>query len=209
MATIMDAQGHEHKVTSQGQGNLNTVLGAVGTAGALNMFGNSCGNGVLGGLFGGNNYNSGNCPITEKEFQWAQAYNTKQSEVDMLKSDQRTDGKLLEIYREIDRRFTTTGETIASLASGQAVINQKLNDTIVALDSKIDTSIAAIDAKINCNVASIYREIDCRTLPLEKKVPLDSICPQAAPLHPDVQQVQLVSVMSALQALTEAVAAKK
>jgi hypothetical protein len=43
---IKGMNGEEHNVTSQGQGALNTVLGAVGTYGALN-------NGALGGLLGG------------------------------------------------------------------------------------------------------------------------------------------------------------
>jgi hypothetical protein len=42
----------EHKeYTSSAQGNLNTVLGAIGTFGTLN--GGGCGTGGLGGLFGG------------------------------------------------------------------------------------------------------------------------------------------------------------
>ena len=43
---IKSADGHESNVTGQGQGNLNTVLGAIGTYGALNS-------GALGGLLGG------------------------------------------------------------------------------------------------------------------------------------------------------------
>lgn len=38
---------HENKYTSQGQGALNTVLGAIGTAGATGILGN------VGGIFGG------------------------------------------------------------------------------------------------------------------------------------------------------------
>lgn len=201
---IKSAEG-THNVTSQGQGTLNTVLGG---AALLNSMNNGCNNGgFLSNIFGGNCNND--CHITEKEFQWAQAYNSKQSEVDMLKSDQRTDGKLLELYRELDRRFTLTGNEIATIAATQAVTNEKLNGTIALLDSKIDNSVSALDGKINCNVAAIYREIDCRTIPLEKKVPLSSICPEAMPKCPDVQQVQLVNVLTAIQALTEAVAAKK
>ena len=45
---IKGMNGENYSVTGMGQGNLNTVLGAIGTAGAL---GN--GNGLLGGLFGG------------------------------------------------------------------------------------------------------------------------------------------------------------
>ncbi len=149
------------------------------------MNNNGCNDGLLGGLFGGRN--NGNCHVTEKEFAWAQAYNTKQSEVDMLKSDQRTDGKLLELYREIDRRFTLTGNEIASIAANQAVTNQKLVDNIASIDQKID-----------CNVAAIYREIDCRTLPLEKKVPLTSVCPLPQPACPPVVDVNIVEIANQL-----------
>lgn len=41
---IKGMDGQEHNVTGQGQGNLNTVLGAIGTAGVLG--GNRCGGGL-------------------------------------------------------------------------------------------------------------------------------------------------------------------
>lgn len=79
--------GEEHSVTSQGQGNLNTVLGAIGTAGALGIMGNGCGNGFLGGLFGGNGNCNGSCPVTEKEFAWAERYNQAIAENSRLSSE--------------------------------------------------------------------------------------------------------------------------
>ena len=70
---IKSADGHESNVTGQGQGNLNTVLGAIGTYGALNS---GALNGLLGGLGGGcnNGWNRNGCgcspvdvPITRYE----------------------------------------------------------------------------------------------------------------------------------------------
>ncbi len=157
---IKGYDGHEHNVTSQGQGTYNTVAGSLGIASFLGLNANNVfgGNGCGGGIFnrGGGN---GDCYISEKEFNWAQAYNTKQSEVDMLKSDQRTDGKLLDLYREIDRRFTVTGTEIATIAATQAVTNEKLNGTIALLDTKIDGSIAALNCKMSSDVASLYKDI--------------------------------------------------
>ena len=209
MPTIMDAHGKEHKVRSNGQIDFATVGGAGGIgwlAEKAGLFNNGCcGNG--GGLFGGNNNNG--CYVTEKENAWIQAYNAKNSEVDMLKSDIRTDGKILDLYnytngelrrieRETDARFTATGASIAELAAKQAVTNEKLNGTISLLDAKIDASVAALDGKINCNVAAIYKEIDCRTMPLEKKVPLSSICPRPQPACEPVVNVDIVGIANEL-----------
>ena len=50
----LDVNGKNYSVTSQGQGNLNTVLGSLGAASFLGLGANGCGNGILGGMFGGN-----------------------------------------------------------------------------------------------------------------------------------------------------------
>ena len=85
---IKGMNGENYSVTGMGQGNLNTVLGAIGTAGAL---GN--GNGLLGGLFGGNcNYRnqpvevitSDDKPITRKEAEMMQTIGAKDSEIALL-----------------------------------------------------------------------------------------------------------------------------
>lgn len=69
----------EHKeYTSSAQGNLNTVLGAIGTVGAFN--GGCGGNGVLGGLFGGGCNNN--------KMQELYAENSQ------LKADRYTDNKM-------------------------------------------------------------------------------------------------------------------
>ena len=50
----LDVNGKNYSVTGQGQGNLNTVLGSLGAASFLGLGANGCGNGILGGMFGGN-----------------------------------------------------------------------------------------------------------------------------------------------------------
>ena len=63
---IKGMDGQEHNVTGQGQGNLNTVLGAIGTAGVLG--GNRCGGGLFGGLFGGGC--NDNCDTVSHGVNW-------------------------------------------------------------------------------------------------------------------------------------------
>ncbi len=172
--------GHDYNVASNQKANTALGLGIAGAALGLGVLnGNGCNNGLLGGILGGNNRHD--CYVTEKEFNWSNAYQQKNAEVDMLKSDQRTDGKLLELYRELDRRFTTTGEVIASISSNQAVINQKLTDNIAFTDSKIDSTNAAT----RCWVEANY-------VPGKLVMPLDSICPRAQPACPEVVNVDIV-----------------
>lgn len=71
---IKGMDGHEANVTSQGQGTLNTILGSIGTLGAIQN-NNGCGGGLFGGILGGNGNGNGNGCVSEKEFAWAEKYN--------------------------------------------------------------------------------------------------------------------------------------
>lgn len=171
---------------SNGKGNLGVTLGSIGTG--LSLL-----NGGL-GLLGNiqqpqNNGNNGGCsddqPVTRYEMGMMERINKLESEKDALKSDQKTDGKILELYKYVEQqfgkdrennnyRFTATGQQIADLAANQAVVNQRITDNLAFVDSKIDNVYKDMD----CRFRSVYQEIDCKTLPLEKVVPMSAICPQ-------------------------------
>lgn len=93
----MDVNGKN--VTSQAQGNLNSVLGGIGAGGAL------FGNGWLSNLFGGNN--NRNCcspddmPISRYEANMLMALGNKDSEIALLKADKYTDQKIVEAYKDL------------------------------------------------------------------------------------------------------------
>lgn len=87
----------EANVTTQGQGTLNTVLGAVGSAGAL---------GLLSGLLGnGNNRNGArnpdDKPVTRYEMSLIRESIAKDNEITLLKSQQYTDRCMAGVQQQI------------------------------------------------------------------------------------------------------------
>lgn len=168
---------------SKGVANAGLATGIIGSA--LGLLNGGLGNNLIG--CGNRMADNGNCmagvcsenmPVSRYELDQERKISQLQSEKDMLLSDQRTDGKILELYQYVEQqltkdresnsaRFTETGRTIADLAAKQAVANQQITDNLAFVDSKIDNAVTAI-----------YKEIDCKTLPLEKKLSINSICPQ-------------------------------
>lgn len=98
--TIKGQNGESYSATSQGQGNLNTVLGAIGTYGAL-------GGGMLGNLFGGGCNNnrpvevitSEDKPISRYEAKMMQELSAKDGKISLLESQVYTDQKLTEVTK--------------------------------------------------------------------------------------------------------------
>lgn len=106
--------------TSKGQGALNTVLGSIGTAGAVGLL-----NGGLGGLFGGNNYVCGdNQPINRYEAAQNAKIAELETEVKLRDANIYTDGKMLQLYQYVDGELRDVRATL----SAQAVHNQKTAD---------------------------------------------------------------------------------
>ena len=118
---------NDKHVTSQAQGNLNTVLGAVGTAGAL-----MGGNGFLGNLFGnrngcGNNDCGCGCsdnqPVTRYDANLLLALNAKDAEIANLKSDQYTDKKIVEVTQYLDGKINSLAAEVRANKEAQCQIN--------------------------------------------------------------------------------------
>ena len=141
---------NDKHVTSQAQGNLNTVLGAVGTAGAL-----MGGNGLFGNLFGnrngcGNNdcgcgYGcSDNQPVTRYDANLLLALNAKDAEIANLKSDQYTDKKIVEVTQYLDGKinslaaeFRANKEAQCQINTQQAVYNGANTATLQCMQGQI------------------------------------------------------------------------
>lgn len=85
--------------TSKGQGALNTVLGSIGTAGALGVL-----NGGLGGIFGSNC--GGNCSENQLVNRYEAGQNATiselRSQIALRDSNTYTDSKLLDLYKFFD-----------------------------------------------------------------------------------------------------------
>ena len=162
---VKSSDGYEVKVPSQGQVNLNTVLGAVGAYGAVGGF-NGCGGGLLGNLFGGWNRNGNGCncadvPVTRYEMAMEQAIAAKDSEIALLKSNTYQDQKSLELYRYIDGKFS---EIQANLAA-QAVTNTSFNSALAATDYKFTQAIALEAERRQCADCKIVNYVNSTFAP--------------------------------------------
>lgn len=173
MSHIKTMEGYDVKVPSQGQVNLNTVLGALGTAGfaGLNV------QNLLGGLFGGGSnaqtamllatmMQSQQAPrcaedhcITRYDLQQEKEIASKDSKIALLEANVYNDQKSLELYRYIDGKLND----INARLSAQDVRNQGVADAFRELQKDIDCKVAleaerreCADGNIVCYANSVF-----------------------------------------------------
>lgn len=174
MTHVRTSEGYDVKVPSNGQVNLNTVLGALGTAGfvGLNL------KDIVGGLFNRGAFNGmgleaimgmlipmltamgcqRNEPachedhfITRHEFGLEKELAAKDSKIALLESTIFTDKKSLELHQYVDGQLKEVREFICE----QKVRNQGVGDAVRELDKKIDYSIALEAERRKCADNSI------------------------------------------------------
>lgn len=111
----------EYNVTGQGQGNMNTVFGAVGAANALGLFNN----GGIGGLFGGNRppMSDGDRPVTRYEMGLIRDAIGKDNEIALLKSQQYTDRAMTGVQAQIGQQVAWNAVQGANIANMQNMLN--------------------------------------------------------------------------------------
>lgn len=159
---VKSADGYEVKVPNQGQVNLNTVLGAIGTYGVLSGSMGCNGNGFLGNLFGGNRGCScADNPVTRYELAMEQAIAAKDSEIALLKSNTYQDQKSLELYRYIDGKFSEIQATLAA----QAVTNTSFNSALAATDYKFTQAINLEAERRQCADCKIVNYVNSTFAP--------------------------------------------
>ena len=120
----------EVNVASQGQSTLNTVLGAVGTAGSL---------GILGGILNPRNQqpqNEGDRPVTRYEMGLIRESIAKDNEITLLKSQQYTDRAMAGVQQQIGMQQTWNAVQQQNIA----VMQKQLGDI-----TKFVVPIASID----------------------------------------------------------------
>lgn len=125
---IKGHDGESHNVTSQGQGNLNTVLGAVGAYGTL-------ANGGLGNLFGGGwGYNrnaplevvtSDDRPISRYEAGMMDKLAAKDSENALLRSQIYTDQKIVDTTTYLMGKINDVASEVRANKDAQCEINRE------------------------------------------------------------------------------------
>lgn len=110
--------GQSYNVTGQGQGNLNTVLGAVGAFNALG--------GNLGGIFGGG-WNGGGCsentPVNRYELNMAREADSLKAENALLRSQVYVDQKLVDVVNDYTAKINALGAEVRANKDEQNAIN--------------------------------------------------------------------------------------
>ena len=143
--------------TSKAQGNTNTVLGAIGTAGAL-MNG-------LGGIFGGispaANANMGYCsenqPVNRYDLAQEQKIAELQSQIALRDANIYQDQKTLELYKYVDGKFAAVEQQICQ----QAVVN----------------------AQVTANIGCMQQSIAALQGLTKTIIPIDNVCPPPMPQY--------------------------
>ena len=131
--------GESHNVTGQGQGALNTVLGAVGTYGALQS-------GALGNLFGGlgwNGRNGNGCPsacdvpVSRYEATMMNELSAKDSKIALLESNIYTDQKIADVYERLNVKINANKAEQDAVNLQQAVYNGTNTATIACIKNQV------------------------------------------------------------------------
>lgn len=154
--TIKGMDGQSYNVTGQGQGNTNTVLGALGAASFLginagNVLGGGCGwnnrgawagNGCMGGC-------SENTLVTRYEAGLSSTIAAKDARIGLLESQVYTDQKLVEVVKDYNAQIKELAAEVRSNKDAQVAINMQqavYNGTNTATLQCMQNSIAALQA---------------------------------------------------------------
>lgn len=136
--TIKGMDGHEYKVTGQGQGNFNTV-GAAGGIGwiAEKVFG--------GNLFGGGVMPTCNCrgsmgedtPITRYEANLLLQMQAKDSHIALLESNIYTDSKIADVYERLNVKIAANKDAQEAINREQAVLNATTTAAVACIKNQV------------------------------------------------------------------------
>ena len=118
---VKGADGYEHSVTGQGQGNYNTVGASLGIASFLGINAN----GLLGGL-GRNNggcRNAEDAPVSRYEAAMMQELANKDGKIALLESNIYTDSKIADVYERLNTKIGAMKDEQNAINLQQAVYN--------------------------------------------------------------------------------------
>lgn len=146
---IKGMDGQSYNVTGQGQGNLNTVLGALGTASFLGFNGGN----ILGG-WGRNGWNgecgcSDNTMVNRYELNMTREADSLKSENALLRSQVYVDQKLVDVVNDYTAKINALGAEVRANKDEQNAINLQqatLNATQTATISCMSQQIAQLQS---------------------------------------------------------------
>lgn len=125
-------------------GGLGNLLGGV--------MGNRCAGNPYGGCGGCGGYNAvcnEAIGATRYDLGVLQQLSEKDAQIAKLSLSQEIDTKILALYQFIDAQNKATGQEIAKLAAGQAVVNQQINDNLVFMQNDLNNKIN-LEAERRC-----------------------------------------------------------
>ena len=155
---VKSSDGYDVKVPSQGQVTLNTILGAVGSYGALSGgMGCNNGNGLLGNLFGGNRGCScADTPVTRYEMSMQQEMAAKDSKIALLEANIFTDTKIADVFERLSTRISATEAVLAQ----QAIQNQGFADAFREVQKDIDYKVNLEAERRECGDCGIVNYLN-------------------------------------------------
>jgi hypothetical protein len=173
---MKSSEGYDVKVPSQGQVDYNTVAGSLGLASFLGL---NAGN-ILPNWGGGwNNNGWGNgwnrsgggfipvpmCSedhhVNRYELGMEQKLAAKDSEIALLKANTYNDGKILDLYRYVDGKFSGIEARLAE----QAVRNQGVADAFREVQKDIDYKVNLEAERRNCADQKIVNYVNSTFAP--------------------------------------------
>lgn len=177
---------------SKGMAGTALGLGIAGTVGLLNQMGcNNNGNGLLGGLFGGNRncgeqYETKECALlreqlaTEKSERYADNVGIETYKAAVQMSN-KNDDKINANYKEL-------AQAIAEIKVNEAVTQSEIKCLATNTNSRFDALKAETAAAIKlesehreCGDKNLYAYVNGTFVPGKLIMPLSSICPPAQP----------------------------
>lgn len=140
---IKGMNGESHNVTSQGQGNYNTVGASAGIASFLGL---NAGNILGGGLWGnncGNGWNRNGCmnacdtPVSRYEATMMNELSAKDSKIALLESNIYTDQKIADVYERLNIKINANKAEQDAINMNQAVYNGTNTATIACIKNQV------------------------------------------------------------------------
>lgn len=146
---IKGSDGHSYSVTGSGQGNLNSVLGALGAASFLGINGGN----ILGRSGLGYNYDgcgcSDNTPVNRYELNLVTALSSKDGEIALLKADKYTDQKIVEATTYLQGEIGKVASKLETFRDAQNAVNMQqatVNATATATIGCMQAQIAQLQS---------------------------------------------------------------
>lgn len=211
----------EMKTQSGGWGwnTVNSVLG-VGALGAALGIGipavtkafskNGCNNGCGNGFYGNGHGCVYGCGCSENTV--VNRFELGQSQrISELESARDTDAKILEAYKALaasdQRQDEKFAQLTKSLTDYVIANNREVDHRFAHLDKEsalntqeIRDNLRFLDYKIDKNQKEMFAYVDCKTIPLQKKIGINSICP--TPLAASTPLTANAQVLTTTEATT-------